>query len=142
MADSNGMIEALEHRLMRAWLGGERKAVAQMLSSRFRLVAGSATPVLLDRKSMVDAIGDRWTIGAFRFGPVYTRMTDGVGIFAAEIELESRIDGVDASGRWWMTDLWTKSKIRRRWQLVDRQVARPESGHAIPAALKGLQLWR
>jgi hypothetical protein len=127
---------------MRAWTSHDRKVVGQLLSSRFRLVAGGSTPVLLDRKSMVEAVGGRWDLSGFRFGQLYTREIDGVAIFAAEVELEGKIDGVDASGRWWMTDVWRKSGLRRRWQLLDRQLARPESGHIFPAAVKGLQLWR
>lgn len=142
MADTNGKIEALEHLLLRRWLGNDRKALRPLLARRFRLVIGASKPVLLDRKSMLDAAGDRWLLSAFRFGAIYAREADGVGIFAAEVELDFSIDGKRETGTWWMTDIWRKSTMPRRWQLLERQLSRPESGIDVPAAVKALQLWR
>ena len=141
--DGNMRIEALEHQLMRSWLEGDRKMMKKLLSSRFRLVVGGKAPVLLDRKSLVEAVPGRWSISSFRFGSaLYAREISGIGIFAAEVELEARIDGRDLSGRWWMSDLWRKSSLTRRWHLLDRQLARPDSGTDVPAAVRSLQLWR
>lgn len=142
MANGDGRIEALEHQLMRAWVTGDRKALRSSLARRFRLVVGAPSPVLLDRKSLLDAAADRWRVTAFRFGTIYARQVDGVGIFAAELELEGSIDGQDVSGRWWVTDIWRKSALARRWQLLDRQLARLETGHTFPQAVRALQLWR
>lgn len=143
MTESSGRIEALEHQLMRAWASGDAKQLKSLLARRFRLVVGAASPVLLDRKSMVDAAASRWKVSSFRFGSaLYAREVDGVGIFAAEVELEGRIDGREISGRWWMSDVWRKSGFPRRWQLLDRQLGRLDTDHAFPAAVRGLQLWR
>lgn len=143
MSENSGRIEAFEHQLLRAWASGDRKRLKAMLSRRFRLVVGAASPVLLDRKSLIDAAGERWTISSSRIGSaVYSREVDGVGIFATEVELQGRIDGTDVSGRWWMSDLWRKSTITRRWQLLDRQLARPDSDTSFSAAVRTLQLWR
>ena len=142
MAESDGRIEALEHGLMRAWAGGDRKLLRQGLSRRFRLVVAAAPPVLLDRKSMLDAAGDRWLLADYRFSAVYTRETDGLGIFAAELEMEGAIYGRPISGRWWMTDLWCKSTLGRRWRLVDRQLARLDTDRTLSDAVRALQLWR
>jgi hypothetical protein len=143
MASSDGRIEALEHRLMRAWAANDRKDIRQLLARRFRMVVGAATPVLLDRRSFAEAAGVRWKVNAFRFGSaLYTREVDGVGLFAAEVELEGRIEGVDVSGRWWMADIWRKSALARRWQLLDRQLSRPDSREEVLAGIRSLQLWR
>lgn len=143
MADTDGRIEALEHRLMRAWAGQDRKTVRQLLARRFRLVVGAGNPVMLDRKSLADAAGDRWVLASYRFGAAtYTREVDGVGLFAAELEMEGRIDGKELSGRWWLTDVWRKSTFGRKWQLLDRQLSRPDPAHEFPAAVRQLQLWR
>jgi len=142
MGNENERLEALELRLMRAWVGDERKVMRQLLSRRFRLVLGAPSPVLLDRKSLLDAAVDRWQVAAFRLGSVYSREAEGVGIFAAQVELDCRIDGKDVSGRWWMSDLWRKSAMTRRWQLLDRQLARPDASSDFPLAVKALQLWR
>jgi hypothetical protein len=143
MADANATIEALEHRLMRAWAAGDRKALRKLLSARFRLVIGGATPILLDRKSLGEAAGERWQVSAYRFGTnVYVRQVDGVGIFAAEIEMEASIDGSDASGRWWLADSWRKSTLTRSWQLLDRQLSSQDAAQGFPQMVRALQLWR
>lgn len=143
MANGNEQIEALELALFRAWAGNDRKALKRLLSRRFRLVVGAASPVMLDQASFLDAAGSRWVLGGFRIGKsVYVREVDGVGIYAAELELEIRVDGRDCSGSWWMVDLWRKSGLGRNWRLLDRQLSRPEPGTAIPDAIRSLQLWR
>ncbi|GAA4038506.1 hypothetical protein GCM10022281_19160 [Sphingomonas rosea] len=144
MGKSNdAKIEVLEHQLMRAWAASDKKAVRALLSRQFRMVVGATAPVLLDRKSLLEAAGERWRIERFRFGQsVYSREVDGIGIFAAEVELEGVIDGQNAHGRWWQADVWKKGGLGRRWRLVDRQLARLESDHQFPQAVRALQLWR
>lgn len=143
MASGEAKIEALEHQLMRAWAGNDRKALKGLVSRRFRMVVGASAPVLLDRKSLLEAAGGRWRLERFRFGQsIYARVVDGVGIFAAEVELEGLIDGLEVSGRWWQVDVWRKSTITRSWQLVDRQLARLETEQQFPQAVRSLQLWR
>lgn len=143
MANEDAKVEALEHGLMRAWMAGESKAMRKILSARFRLVIGGAAPVLLDRKSLVEAAGERWLLKGYRFGAgVYARQVDGIGIFAAELEMEASIDGLDASGSWWLADSWRKSSIGRQWQLVDRQLSRADGSAALGKSVRALQLWR
>ena len=142
---SNGeaRIEALEHQLMRAWLDSDRKQVKTLLSSRFRLVLGARTPVLLDRKSLVEAVGAAWRLTSYRFGiSVYARSIGQSVLFAAELELRGEIDKTDVSGSWWVADSWQRSTLTRRWQLCDRQLSRLEERTVVPDALRGLQLWR
>lgn len=141
--ESNVRIEALEHQLMRAWLEGDRKLTKKLLASRFRLVVGGKNPVLLDRKSMVEAAGSGWRLGGYRFGnSVYSRTIGQSAVFAVEVELKIEIDGADLSGSWWMVDFWRRSGIAQRWQLTDRQLARLDDGTRFPDAVRALQLWR
>lgn len=144
MADEGNMrIETLEHQLMRAWLEGDRKLMKKLLSSRFRLVVGGKAPVLLDRKSMVEAAGSGWRLRGYRFGnSIYARKLGQIALFAAEAELKIEIDGVDLSGSWWMADYWRRSGLRQNWQLTDRQFAHLDEGTRFPDAVRALQLWR
>jgi hypothetical protein len=142
-SDGNVRIEALEHQLMRSWLEGDRKALKRLLSSRFRLVVGARTPVLLDRKSLVEAAGTAWRLSAYRFGTsVYVRTIGATALFAAELELRGTVDGTELAGTWWMSDYWQRSTVARRWQLTDRQLARIDDAPAFADAVRGLQLWR
>jgi hypothetical protein len=141
--DGHARVEALEHQLMRSWLEGDRKAVKKLLASQFRMVVGARSPVLLDRKSMVEATGTAWHLTAYRFGnSVYARTLGQSALFAAELELKGEIGGIDLSGRWWMADYWRRSGMVRRWQLADRQLARLDESEAFPDAVRALQLWR
>lgn len=141
--DGNARIEALEHQLMRSWLAGDRKALKSLIGSRFRMVVGAKPPVLLDRKSLVEAVGGAWRIDNYRFGTsVYARQLGSSVLFATEIELQGKIDGVPMTGSWWMSDSWRRSGLTRSWQLADRQLSRLDEASAIPDAVRGLQLWR
>lgn len=144
MADKgNARVEALEHQLMRSWLEGDRKAMKKLLSSQFRMVVGARAPVLLDRKSLVEAAGTSWRLHAYRFGTsVYARTIGQSALFAAELELKGEIDGTELAGSWWVADYWQRGGMMQRWQLVDRQIARPDEGMDFSGAVRALQLWR
>ena len=142
MADNLSIIEALENRWMRAWVGGDVRTLKSLTSRNFRLVIGSKPTVLLDAKSWLDAAASRFPCRAYRFGEIYSRDLGPVMIFAAQLELEASIDGHDWSGRVWVTEIWKKSGVRRRWRMVERVFSRPEADELIPAAIRSLQLWR
>ena len=142
MADILPLIETLENRWMRAWIGGDVKTLKSLTARNFRLVIGSKPSVLLDAKSWLDAAATRFSCRAYRFGEIYARDLGPVTIFATQLELEASIDGHDWSGRMWVTDLWKKSGVRRSWRMVERVFSRPEEGKQVPAAVRGLQLWQ
>jgi hypothetical protein len=141
--NGDARIEALEHQLMRAWASADGKVMRTLLAKRFRLVLGGDTPVLLDRKSLLEAAGKDWRLERYRFGQrIYAREVDGIGIFAAELELDGIVAGHEVSGRWWQADIWQRSRLPRRWRLLDRQLARLESDRHFAEAVRSLQLWR
>ncbi|WP_294120541.1 nuclear transport factor 2 family protein [Sphingomonas sp.] len=142
MADILTLIETLENRWMRAWIGGDAKTLKSLTSRNFRLVVGSKPSVLLDYKSWIDAAAERFPCRAYRFGEIYVRNLGSVTIFATQLEIEASIDGHDWSGRMWVTDLWKKGGVRRSWRMVERVMSRPEDDKDVPAAIRSLQLWR
>src|SRR5687768_9581618 len=142
MADILPIIETLENRWMRAWVGGDVRTLKGLTSRNFRLVIGSKPSVLLDAKSWLDACGSRFTCRSYRFGDLYARNLGPVSVFATQLDLEANIDGHDWSGRVWVTDLWRKNGIRRNWRMVERVMSRPEEDAQVPAAIRSLQLWR
>jgi hypothetical protein len=142
MADILTLIETLENRWMRAWIGGDAKTLKSLTSRNFRLVIGSKPSVLLDYKSWIDAAEERFPCRAYRFGEIYVRNLGSVTIFATQLEIEASIDGHDWSGKMWVTDLWKKGGVRRSWRMVERVMSRPEDDKDVPAAIRSLQLWR
>jgi hypothetical protein len=141
MSDILPVIETLEHRWMRAWIGRDRKALKALTSSGFRLVVGSRPSVLLDAKSFLAAAEDRFSCSAYRFGDVYARKHGTVALFATQLEMTAVLDGLDWPARSWVTDVWRKGAVRG-WRLVERQLSAVEASPDLPAAVKSLQLWR
>ena len=142
MADLSVVVETMEHRWMRGWVAGDKSVLKELTSRNFRLVMGSKPSVILDYKSWIEAAPKRLQCQSYRFGDIYVRNVGGVVIFATQLEMKMTMDGRDWSGRYWVTDLWRKSKVRRRWTMVERVLSRPEENDEAPAAIRSLQLWR
>lgn len=142
MTDLLPIIETLENRWMRAWVQRDAKDLKALTSSRFMLLMGSKPPVILDARSWLEAAGTRYLCSSYRFGDIYVRDLGGLALFASQMEIKATMDGHDWSGLLWVTDLWSKSRLRRSWRMVERVVSRPDDRKGVPAAIKSLQLWR
>ncbi|MFL6778678.1 MAG: hypothetical protein ACJ8E8_06520, partial [Sphingomicrobium sp.] len=73
MADISLLIETLENRWMRAWVGGDLRTLKSLTARNFRLVVGSKPSVLLDAKSWLEAANSSFVCHSYRFGDVYAR---------------------------------------------------------------------
>ena len=142
MADLPPIIETMEHRWMRAWVAGDTGALKALTSRNFRMVMGSKPCAILDYKSWIEAAPKRFECQSYRFGDIYVRDLGSLVIFATQLEMKASMDGHDWSGRYWVTDLWRKSRVRRKWSMVERVLSRPEDNKDVPAAIRSLQLWR
>ena len=142
MADLHPTIETMERRFMRAWVGGDTRELKALTSRNFRLLVGSKPSVILDAKSWVDAATTRYLCKSYQFGDIYVRDLGPMAIFATHLTLQATKDGHDSSGQIWVTDLWRKSRMRRRWTMVERVISRPEEQPDGPAAIRSLQLGR
>ena len=142
MADLTPIIETMENRWMRAWVQRDARDLKSLTHRNFMLLTGSKPPAILDNKSWVEAATTRWLCTSYRFGDIYVRQVGGLVLFASQLDLEATMDGHDLSGRVWVTDLWKKGRIRRRWRMVQRVVSKVEDKSEIPAAVRALQLWR
>ena len=134
-------IETLEHQWMRAWIQRDRKAMKSLASRDFIFLLGSTRAAILDRPSWLNAI-DRFRCDSYRFGEVYVRRHGGNAVFACQATIEAKMGVNQWSGEVWITDLWQRSRVRRRWKLVERVVSRPDTDADMPAAIRELQLWR
>ncbi len=142
MADILPIIETLENRWMRAWVGRDARELKALTSRRFRMVIGSKPCVILDARSWLEAATTRYLCKSYRFGDIYARELGSVAVFATQLDVQTTIDGHDWSGRLWLTDIWRKSGVRRNWQMVERVLSRPEDNPDVPAAIRSLQLWK
>ncbi|MBX9898630.1 MAG: nuclear transport factor 2 family protein [Qipengyuania sp.] len=142
MTTFESTIEALEHRWMRAWIQRDRKTMKAMAGRDFIFLLGSDRAAILDRASWLEAAGTRLLCDSYRFGSVYIRRHGGIAVFATGMTIEARIDGEPLSGTVWIVDLWKKSRLRRRWHLLERTVSRPDTDARLPGAVRAMQLWR
>ena len=142
MADLTPVIETMEHRWMRAWVGRDIKALKAITAKDFILLTGSKPPAILDRPSWLEAAAKRWDCSSYRFGDIYVREVGGLAVFAAPLELKATMDGRDCSGNVWVTDLWRKGRVRRGWKLAQRIVAKADDNAELPKAIRALQLWK
>lgn len=141
MADLTAQIETLENHYMRAWAQGDLPALKALTARGFHLLVGSKPAAMLDRPSWLEAATKRYLCSSYRFGDIYVRDLGPMALFASQLELKASLDGHDWSGRLWVTDLWRKGRIRRRWRLVERVLSRVEEDSDVPAAIKSMQLW-
>ena len=142
MADIIPVLETMENRWMRAWVNADTRTLKALTSRRFRMVMGSKPCVILDAKSWLDAAGSRYVCRSYRFGDIYARRLGSIAVFATQLDLKATMDDQDWSGRFWITDLWTRSTVKRSWRMVERVLSRPEDNPDVPAAIRTLQLWR
>ena len=142
MSKLSPVIETMEHRWMRAWVAGDDRTLRALTARNFRMVLGSKPIAVLDSKSWLEAATKRYLCKSYRFGDIYVRDLGSATVFATQLELKATMDDQDWSGRFWVTDLWRKSRVRRRWHMIERIVSQPEGNADVPAAIRSLQLWR
>jgi hypothetical protein len=142
MADVTSLIETMENRWMRAWLRRDIKELKSLTAKEFILLTGTKPPTILDRPSWLDAAAERYSCSAYRFGDVYVRNWGSVALFTSAVELDAMMDDQDWSGRFWVSDIWRKGRVRRGWKLVQRIVTRGDEDPQLRAGIKSLQLWK
>lgn len=141
MADTAAEIEALELRLMRAWLAGDAKETKKLLGRDFVAMIGTLPPQLLDRPSFLGGIERGFTCTKFAFREVFVRGYGKAAWFVAGAELELRVGARPWSGPFLLTGLWRKGTIGG-WKLAERSLARLDEGEGLAAAVSKLQLWK
>jgi ketosteroid isomerase-like protein len=142
MSDLTAVIETMEHRWMRAWVQRDIKALKAITAKDFILLTASKPPAILDRPSWLEAAAKRWDCDSYRFGDIYVRDLGSTALFAAPLELTATLDGRDWAGPVFVTDLWRKGRVRRRWKLAQRVISKVDSDPAVPKAIRALQLWK
>ena len=142
MADLLPVIETMEHRWMRAWIGRDIKVLKSLTARNFILLTATKPPMILDVRSFLDAAAERYSCNSYRFSDIYVRDLGSTAIFASQVEMEATVAGEAWSGPLFVTDLWRKGRVRRGWRLAQRVISKADDNRKIPAAIRALQLWR
>ena len=141
MANVESEIEALELRLMRAWLARDAKEVKKLLGRDFMAMIGTLPPQLLDKPSFLAGVERGFACTKFAFREVFVRSHGKAAWFVAGAELELGLGGRVWSGPFLITGLWRKGTIGG-WKLAERSLARIDEGEGLAAAVSKLQLWK
>lgn len=141
MADVAVEIEALELRLMRAWVAGDAKEAKKLTTRDFMCMVGTLPPQLLDRPSFLAGVERGFACTKFAFREVFARQHGKNAWFVAGAELELGLGAKVWSGPFLVTGLWRKGAIGG-WKLAERSIARLEEGEGLAAAVGKLQLWK
>ena len=142
MDEFSAKIEALEHLWMRSWVQRDHNQMKALASGDFIFLLGSKTPAILDRASWLEASTTRFRCSGYRFNEVYVRRHGNIAVFATHMTLDATLGDHDWSGDTWLMDLWHKSKIRRKWRIVERTLSRPDTDEKMPGEIRSMQLWR
>lgn len=142
MDEFTARIEALEHQWMRSWMNRERNGMKSLMSGDFVFLLGAQTSAMLDRPSWLEAATTRFQCSAYRFKDIYVRQHKRMAVFAARMSIEARIGPQKIEGDVWITDLWQRGRVRRKWKLVERTMSRPDENKELPALIREMQLWR
>lgn len=142
MDEFTARIEALEHQWMRSWMNRERNGMKSLMSGDFVFLLGAQTSAMLDRPSWLEAATTRFQCSAYRFKDIYVRRHKRMAVFAARMSIEARIGTQNIEGDVWITDLWQRGRVRRKWKLVERTMSRPDENKELPALIREMQLWR
>lgn len=141
MASVEAEIEALELRLMRAWVAGDAKEAKKLLGRDFMAMIGTLPPQLLDRPSFLAAIERGFACTKFAMREVFVRQHGKSAWFIAGAELELGLGNRSWSGPFLVTGLWRKGAFGG-WKLAERSLARLDESEGLAAAVMRLQLWK
>ena len=127
---------------MRGWIARERNELKALASRDLVVMFGTEKPVILDRASWLDATESRMRCSSYRFGPVYVRRHGKAAVFTAPVELDLTIDREPMLGKAFVTSLWQRTAVRRRWVSVERVFAGIADSAELHGAVRSMQLWR
>lgn len=141
MADVTAEIEALQLRLMRAWVLGDGKEAKKLLARDFTAMIGTLPPQLLDRPSFLTALGSGLACTKFALREVFVRRHGKAAWLATGADLELRLGGKQWAGPFVLSCLWRKGAISG-WKLAEITLARLDQGNGLAAEVGKLQLWK
>jgi hypothetical protein len=131
MADLLPILETMENRWMRAWVGRDARTLKALTSRKFMLLVGSKPCVILDAPSWLDAATTRYLCTSYRFGDFYARDLGSVALFASELEVEATVDGQDWSGPALGDGPVAQDAGPAQLRMIERVISRPEDNPQV-----------
>ena len=137
MSDVTSVIPDLSMRWMQAWIDLDHAVLERVMAPDFALIVSAFPTKSMERANWL-ATCQRYRCSAFRYGDVQVRqLSEDIAVMSAIAEQRAELDGVDRSGRFWLTDVWRRQP-GGEWQVCARYSAFPEKEGQSSSALDNL----
>lgn len=116
-------VRATSDRWMRAWVDQDLAALDGFLAPDYTLIIGNAATARVSRAEWLAMI-PRYVCTRFAYHEVQCRALDDLVLMSAIADFDASVDGVDRSGRFFVTDAWRRAGAG--WQVAARYSTRAE----------------
>lgn len=117
-------IRELQVRWMQAWIEKDLATLERILAPDFTLLVSARPEQLIDRALWLRTAIDSYHGREFRYESSTVRFLGDLAVVASVTSQTATIEGVDRSGRFFITDVWRRTG--ETWQVVARFSSQPE----------------
>lgn len=137
MSELAATIEELSTRWMQAWIDLDYGILEPLMAPDFALVVSAMPTKRMERAAWL-ATCARYRCTDFRYHDVQVRaLGEDLAVMSAIAEQQAELDGVDRSGRFWLTDIWRR-EADGQWRVCARYSSFPEAEGQSSVALDRL----
>jgi len=137
MQDLAATIEDSSTRWMQAWVDLDYDVLERLMASDFALIVSAMPSKRMERAAWL-ATCQHYRASEFRYHDVQVRAVgDDLAVMSAIAVQKAELNGVDRSGKFWLTDIWRRD-AGGRWQVCARYSSFPEAEGQSSVALDRL----
>ena len=134
-ADFDAVVAA-STRWMRAWMDQDRATLDGFLAPDFALIVSTMPNKAFERSDWLETAVTAYVCTHFAYEDVHCRsISSDLVAMSAIANFDATIDGIDRSGRYFVTDLWRRAAGAHGWQICVRYSSRPGEPDASVRAL-------
>ncbi len=130
--DQDAEFAAIEHRSrlwMDAWMAQDRAALEPFLADDYALIISSVPEHRVEREKWLQTAIGPYLCTRFAYdGIQMRRISDDVVVMSSVTDFDATMDGIDRSGRYFVTDVWRREQ--GNWKICVRYSSRPGEADA------------
>lgn len=127
-------IRFLQNQWMQAWVDQDRNTIEKILAPEYQLIVSSMPDRPVTREQWIGML-PRYTAEGFKYEKMAVRIFGDTAVVSSLLTpTNAKVDGVDRSFTFFITDLWKKRD--GGWQVVGRYSSMPEESTASSRALE------
>jgi uncharacterized protein DUF4440 len=137
MSDLKTTIEQLSNAWMQSWIDQDRAALEEFLAPDYALVISSVPLHVFVRANWLETAVGPYVCTRFSYDAVQVRdLGNGTAVMSAIADFDATMDGIDRSGRYFVTDIWRHAANGlHAWQVCARFSSRPGDADASVRAM-------